>query len=90
MLWVRRLSLFVAACSIVLAPLSAWPNEEPTLPEEGGYQLPPLVDARQILPPELLKGEHFEVNLVVSTYGFSNSYNIAQRFGHSSRRVLVA
>ena len=73
------LSLVLAVMTLMTAPTQG--QQEPLILEEGGYELKPILDAREILPPELLKGKNFAVDIPVSTYGFENTYTITSNFG---------
>jgi hypothetical protein len=46
-----------------------------------GYEQPPVLRAADVLPPELRKGPHHEVNDAVATDGFMRIYEISSEFG---------
>jgi hypothetical protein len=46
-----------------------------------GYEVPGVLDAYKILPPDLLEGEDFWVDRNVVSFGFNNRYTIVSRFG---------
>ncbi len=45
------------------------------------YETPVVLKASEILPPELLEGEHFNVYEEVVTFGFTNFFTVATPFG---------
>ena len=60
-------------------------TEQQPLSNDSGaseeYEIPGVLKAHEILPPELLEGEHFSVHEDVLTYGFTNHYTIISPFG---------
>ena len=48
-------------------------------PEE--YETPGVLDAYEILPPNLLEGENFWLSRRVVSYGLNNRYTINSHFG---------
>ena len=47
----------------------------------SGYETPGILKASEILPPELLEGDHFKVMEEVATYDFTNRFTISTAFG---------
>mgnify|MGYP001169272136 CR=1 FL=1 len=47
----------------------------------SGYETPGILKASEILPPELLEGDHFKVIEEVATYDFTNRFTISTAFG---------
>ncbi len=45
------------------------------------YEIPGILKASEILPPELLEGEHYKVIDEVYTYDFTNRFTIVSSFG---------
>lgn len=54
---------------------------EELLVDAEGYEIPPVVEAKDILPPATLSGPHFRVDENVSTQGLTNTYTITSDFG---------
>jgi len=52
-----------------------------TITEEGGFETPKMLPAKDLLPSELLKGNHYQVDAEVNTNGFENSYSITSDYG---------
>ena len=48
---------------------------------ETGYEAPGILRASEILPPELLEGEHYKVMEEVATYDLTNHFTISTAFG---------
>ena len=48
---------------------------------QKSFETPPVFKASQILPPELLKGEHYQVAEDVQNDGYMNFYKITSPFG---------
>jgi len=46
-----------------------------------GFETPDILRASEILPPEMLEGENYNVHEDVLTYGFTNYYTIMSPFG---------
>ena len=46
-----------------------------------GYETPEILKASEILPPELIEGENYNVNEDILTYGFTNYYTIMSPVG---------
>ena len=53
---------------------------KPALPSDE-FEIPEVLDARDILPPELLKGEHHTVLDEVIPFGYTNHFSITSPFG---------
>ena len=49
--------------------------------QPNGYETPGILSAQEILPPELLEGEYYNVQEDVVTYGFTNYFTITSQFG---------
>ena len=49
--------------------------------QPNGYETPEVLSAQEILPPELLEGEYYDVHKGVVTYGFTNYFTITSPFG---------
>ncbi len=47
----------------------------------SGYETPGILKASEILPPELIEGDHYKVMDEVATYGFTNRFTISTAFG---------
>ena len=45
------------------------------------YETPGILDAYEILPPDLLEGENFWLSRRVVSYGLNNRYTINSHFG---------
>ena len=45
------------------------------------YEIPPILEAKDFLPGDLLKGEHHEVEPQVTNDGYMNQYTIVSDFG---------
>jgi hypothetical protein len=75
-------ALAAAGCAATPKP----PVELPTAAERratetAGFELPPVHDARDLLPPELLEGPHHAVAEKVYTDGYSHVFTIVSDFG---------
>ena len=55
--------------------------EEQRAAEAAGFELPPLRDARDLLPPDLLEGPHHAVEEAVYTDGTTHVFTIVSDFG---------
>ena len=51
------------------------------LAQAQDFEKPPVFKASQILPPELLKGEFYQVEEKVQNDGYMNFYKITSNFG---------
>ena len=47
----------------------------------SGYEIPGILKASEILPPELLEGDHYKVMEEVATYDFTNRFTISTAYG---------
>jgi len=47
----------------------------------SGYETPGILKASEILPPELLEGDHYKVMEEVATYDFTNRFTISTPYG---------
>ncbi len=52
-----------------------------TSAQSTGYETPGVLDAYEILPPNLLEGKDFWLDRRVVSYGFNNRYTINSHFG---------
>ncbi len=57
------------------------PLQEGDTSAARGFETPPVLRARDLLPPGLAKGRHHEVDETVATDGFRNVYTITSEFG---------
>ncbi len=71
----------VLAISLSILPLVGHSADEPLVLDEGGFEIPPVLEAKDVLPPELLKGDHFQLDPYVRTDGFENRYTMTSGFG---------
>ena len=71
----------VLAISLSILPLVGHSADEPLVLDEGGFEVPPVLEAKDFLAPELFKGDHFQVDPYVLTDGFENRYTITSDFG---------
>ncbi len=62
------------------------PLQEGDTSAARGFETPPVLRARDLLPPELAKGPHHEVDETVVTDGFRNVYTITSEFGSFEAR----
>lgn len=67
-----RTAALAFACVLISAPAAV---------AAPGFETAPVLKAREILPPELLKGEHHRVAEEVRTDGYLNYYVIDSDFG---------
>jgi hypothetical protein len=71
-----------AGCATPPKPPVELPSaEERRATEAAGFELPPVLDARDLLPPALLEGPHFAVEEAVYTDGTTHVFTIASDFG---------
>jgi len=76
------LALAAAGCATPPKPPLELPTaEEQRAAEAGGFELPPVRDARDLLPPELLKGPHYAVQEAVYIDGTTDVFTITSDFG---------
>jgi hypothetical protein len=79
---VPLLCAVAAACAsppearMVLQPL-----QEGDTSAARGFESPPILNARDLLPPDLVSGPHHEVDETVATDGFRNLYTITSELG---------
>jgi hypothetical protein len=54
---------------------------EELLVDAKGYEIPPVFEAKNILPATTLSGPHFRVDEYVATQGLANQYTLTSDFG---------
>ena len=69
----------------LLGSCSSGPEDKP-LPKQvpaqsAGYEIPGVLKAEEVLPSDLLEGDHYKVNDEVVTYGFTNHFSVTSPFG---------
>ena len=57
------------------------PLQEGDTSAARGFETPPVLNAHDLLPPDLAKGPYHEVDASVATDGFRNVYSITSEFG---------
>lgn len=71
-----------AGCATSPKPPVEFPTaEERRAAEAAGFELPPVRDARDLLPPDLLEGPHHAVAEKVYTDGYTHVFTINSDFG---------
>jgi hypothetical protein len=64
-----------------------------TSAQPAGYETPGVLDAFEILPPNLLEGKNYWVDRRVVSFGFTNRYTIHSHFGkfeaHGDEMLLI-
>jgi hypothetical protein len=62
-------------------PVELATAEERRAAEVAGFELPPVRNARDLLPPDLLEGPHYAVEDEVHTDGYTDVFTITSDFG---------
>ena len=79
----------VLAISLSILPLVGHSADEPLVLEEGGFEIPPVLEAKDFLAPELFKGDYFQVDPNVPTDGFENRSILSPRILARSWRMVM-
>jgi hypothetical protein len=75
-------ALAAAGCATPPKPPVEPPTaEEQRAAEAAGFELPPVRDARDLLPPDLMEGPHHAVEEAVYTDGTTHVFTITSDFG---------
>jgi hypothetical protein len=75
-------ALAAAGCATPPAlPVEIPTPEQRRAAEAAGFELPPVGDARDLLPAELLQGPHYTLDEKVYTDGYTHVFTIASDFG---------
>ena len=71
-----------AGCAASPKPPVELPTpEEQRAAEAAGFEIPPVRNARDLLPPDLLEGPHYAVEEKVYTHGHTHVFTITSDFG---------
>ena len=70
----RFLFTLVLAGACVLTAASA-------APAQPAFQAPPVLTARELLPPDMLSGTHFQVDELVPTDGLLGHFTLRSGYG---------
>ena len=66
--------------TLLLAGAWVWLAATPAVAQPA-YQTPPVLRARELLPPDMLAGTHFQVDDLVPTDGFLGHFTLRSGFG---------
>jgi hypothetical protein len=81
-LFVCLLLPFQIGCATTHEPVPAFAAREVNPPTQPpGFETPPLLDAVDVLPPELLSGPHHELESRVINDGYTNHYVVLSDYG---------
>ena len=79
------IALFCFCFFFLLGSCSSGPEDKPRpkqVPaQSAGYEIPGTLKAEEVLPSDLLEGDHYKVNDEVVTYGFTNHFTVTSPFG---------
>ena len=67
--------------NLAIVPITRETFAQTAATEEGGFETPKALPAKDLLPPELLKGNNYQIEPNVNTNGFENTYFITSDYG---------